>query len=281
MRMDINFFCGDCLNLLPTIKENSVDLVVTSPPYNCGKNYGGKTDLLNVKDYWLFTHKWLGCCFRVLSHGGRLAVNLPWWMGKKPRLEVPFSFHRIATECGFLFLDKIVWAKGSTNNLHVSGGWGGGGSGWGTWLSPSGPSIRCASEPILVFAKGSRGRTRISGEGRGRCVRGDINKEEFLSWTVDVWHVPGGRHPVHPAVFPEEIPNRLIRLYTFPDETVLDPFSGVGTTGVVCKKVGRKFLGIELNQEYVNISLERLRKVEDEKRNSGSSLVFHNSNDSL
>lgn len=253
---DVQLMQGDCLNALRLFRDNGIDLVVTSPPYNCGKNYGTVSD--KRSDYWQFTSEWLSACFRVLGKGGRLAVNLPWWMGKKPRLEVPFTFQRLALEAGFLFLDKIIWAKGTADNLHVSGGYGGGGCGWGTWLSPSGPSVRCASEPILVFAKESRGRKRINGEGHGACEPGDMSKDEFLSWTTDIWMVRGKHDPEHPAVFPVDIPERLIRLYTFPSETVLDPFVGSGTTMLACLQTGRRGIGIEADPAYFAIAEHRI-----------------------
>lgn len=254
---------GDCLDVMKTLPDASVSLVVTSPPYNCGKVYGENTDSLPINDYWEFTAKWLACSWRVLSDNGRLAVNLPWWMGKKPRLEVPFTFHRLALEAGFRLLDKVIWVKGTNKSLHVSGGWGGGGSGWGTWLSPSGPAIRCASEPILIFSKGQRrGRGVVSGNGRGDCLKGDASKEEFLEWTVDVWMVRGRSDASHPAVFPIEIPKRLVGLYTFPGETVLDPFMGIGTTGKACQQGSREFIGIEKEAAYIEIARKRLAEVE-------------------
>ena len=258
---NIQLYHGDCLDVLKTLESGSVDAVVTSPPYNCGKNYGTASD--NRADYWTFTGAWVSESYRILAPGGRLCVNLPWWMGKKPRLEVPFMFHRIATERSFLFLDKIIWAKGDEGNLHVSGGYGGGGSGWGTWCSPSGPAVRCASEPILIFAKKSRGRKRISGLGNGNCLKGDMSKEEFLAWTIDVWMVRGQHDPEHPAVFPAEIPQRLIRLYTYPGETILDPFMGSGATGAVCVRTGRNFIGIEIDKGYFAIAQKRITEAQN------------------
>ena len=253
--------CGDRLDVLRSLSESCVDLTVTSPPYNCGKDYGDTSDMLPWEAYWEQTRGWLNEVLRVTTPGGRLAVNLPWWMGKKPRQDVPFHFQCIARELGWLMLDKIIWVKGDEANLHTSGGWGGGGSGWGTYLSPSGPSIRCASEPILVFAKGSRGRRAISGEGRGACVRGDMTKDEWMAWTMDVWFIRGAADKLHPAVFPEEIPRRVIKLYTFPGDTVLDPHNGVGTTTTTARKFGRRGIGIDCNAGYCEEAKRRARVI--------------------
>lgn len=234
-------------------------MVVTSPPYNCGKNYGTSSDSLPWDEYWRFTVGWLRQVERVLCAGGRLAVNLPWWMGKKPRRDVPYQFKTVAKECGLTFIDKVTWIKGDEKNLHTSGGFGGGGCGWGTYLSPSGPSIRCASEPILVFSKGGRGRKVISGEGRGACVRGDMTKDEWMQWTLDVWFIRGESSSSHPAVFPLEVPKRLIKLYTFPGETVLDPFMGEGATGEAAVLTGRRFVGCEIDPGHFERAKRRIR----------------------
>lgn len=252
-RSEANFLqdiiCGDRVEILKTLPAKSVHLTVTSPPYNCGKNYG-VSDSVTWEEYWRATEAWLEEVLRVTVAGGRLAVNLPWWMGKKPRRDVPFEFQRIACGMGWLKLDKIIWVKGDENNVHTSGGWGGGGCGWGTYLSPSGPSIRCASESILIFAKGSRGRKIISGAGRGACVHGDITKDEWMEWTKDVWFVRGGSDKNHPAVFPPEIPKRLIKLYTYPGDVVLDLHNGSGTTTEAAQLLGRQFIGVDVNAAY-------------------------------
>lgn len=244
---------GDCIRNLQLLPESSVDLVVTSPPYNCGKDYGVFDDNMKWDEYWEFTSHWLSGCYRVVQDGGRMCVNLPWWMGKKPRRDVVSKFKQVAINSGWMFLDKITWIKGSENNQHTSGGYGGGGYGWGTYMSPSGPAIRCASEPILVFAKGTRGRGRTTGEGRGKCVKGDMTKDEWMKWTIDVWHIPGASSKKHPAIFPDEIPRRLIGLYTWKDDLVLDPFCGIGTTCRVAEEMGRRFIGIELNPEFAKV----------------------------
>ena len=246
--------CGENIQVLRSLPSESVDLSVTSPPYNCGKDYAATSDRVPWETYWQQTREWLTETLRLTKPGGRLAVNLPWWMGKKPRRDVPYEFQTVAREVGWLMLDKIIWVKGDENNIHTSGGWGGGGCGWGTYLSPSGPSIRCASEPILIFAKGSRGRGVISGEGRGLCVRGDMTKEEWMEWTMDVWFIRGASSRNHPAVFPSEIPKRLIKLYTYPGDLVLDMHNGIGTTTEAAEILGRQFVGIDINNDYCEIA---------------------------
>jgi site-specific DNA-methyltransferase (adenine-specific) len=255
---DCTLYRGDCRDVLPTLDAASLDMIITSPPYNCGKAYGLMHDLLPSEAFWSFTQDWVTACYRLIQTGGRLAVNLPWWMGKKPRREVPFFFQTLATECGWLFLDKILWVKGNGENYHISGGYGGGGSGWGTWCSPSGPVIRCVTEPILLFAKETRGRRRISGHGLGACVKGDMSEAEFLAWTVDVWMIQGSYDKEHPAVFPAEIPRRLLKLYTYAGESILDPFAGSFTSGMACVQLGRSFIGIEIERRFFDLGCRRI-----------------------
>jgi modification methylase len=131
-------------------------------------------------------------------------------------------------------------------------------------LSPSGPSIRCATEPILVFAKGRRGRRRLSGAGRGACIRGDMTQEEWMAWTVDAWFVRGDSDPAHPAVFPLAIPRRLIKLYTYPGEVVLDPHNGRGTTTTAAKQLGRHWIGIDANPDYCRQARQWLERTDVE-----------------
>ena len=251
----MKLICGD---LRKTIMGDMVDLLITSPPYNCGKDYNSISDELSYEDYWSFTCGWVSSAYEALKSGGRMVVNLPWWMMKKPRRDVPGKFKQVAEMIGFKYLDKIIWIKGDEKNQNVSGGWGGGGSGWGTYMSPSGPAIRCASEPILVFAKEKRGRGRISGKGNGDCIKGDITKEEFLSWTIDVWFIRGEHDKMHPAVFPKEIPTRLIKLYTYPGETVMDPFMGSGRVGEACIETAREFIGIEKDPAFYQYAKSRI-----------------------
>lgn len=232
--------------------EETFDLIFTSPPYNCGKKYDGYEDKLSQRQYWAFTRKWVEQSMRTLKTGGRLVVNLPWWMGKKPRTDVEYEFKKVALNEGFLFIDKIIWIKGGEENQPTSG------SGWGTYLSPSGPAIRCVTEPILVFAKGSRGRGVTSDEGRGLCVRGDVTKDEWMKWTKDAWFVPGKSNKDHPAVFPLEVATRIIKLYTFPGDTVLDPFVGSGTVLLASQELGRVGVGIDVSEKYVQYTRDRV-----------------------
>lgn len=250
---DFTLHHGDCVAGLARVPAESIELCVTSPPYNCGKEYGDHDDAMNLVAYWDFMSSVFSGVSRSLVPSGRFAVNIPWWIGKKPRVFTMESFIDCARRAGLTLIDKIIWIKGSERGLR-----GDLGTGWGTWLSPSGPSVRCASEPILVFAKGDRGRRKVSGEGRGRCLPGDMTKDEFLAYTTDCWFIQGRSDRERDAVFPHELPRRLIKLYSWPGETVLDPFTGSGTTGEACMEIGRNFVGMELDAEGHAIAHRRI-----------------------
>lgn len=247
--------CGDCLDVMRDMPADSIDLIITSPPYNCGKEYGIYDDSRTWPEYWgLMLSVFQESC-RLLIDGGRMAVNIPWWIGKKPRRFAMVEFYQNALTSGLIFIDKIIWIKGNENGVR-----GDLGTGWGTWLSPSGPSIRCASEPILVFAKKHRGRRVVTGEGRGKCLVGDMSKNEFLENTTDVWFIQGQGDKDHPAVFPVELPERLIKLYSWPDELVFDPFMGLGTTAEAALKTNRHWHGCDIDPEYVKLANQRIEK---------------------
>ena len=200
--------------------------------------------------------------------GGRLAANLPWWMGKKPRRDVPYEFQTIARALGWLMLDKIIWVKGDENNIHTSGGWGGGGCGWGTYLSPSGPSIRCASEPILILAKGAAVAVASSPAKGGPVRAGDMTKEEWMEWTMDVWFVRGASDRQHPAVSAGN-PEAAHQTLHLPGDVVLDPHNGSGTTTTTAQLLGRQFVGIDANPEYCRTAEARVMRPNDEVSDGG------------
>jgi modification methylase len=240
-------YLGDCIELMKQLPENSIDLIVTSPPYNAGKEYGTYDDSQTLDQWLTLMRNFLKESYRVMSDRSRTCVNLPWVMMRKPQIFVAHKVATIGEEVGFYIRDWVIWDKGVAPSTA-----------WGSWLSPSGPTIRCRSEPIIVFQKGIGGKKRISGEGHGKCIKGDCTSKEFQQYTENVWSMRCVRQKNHPAMFPVELPYRLIKLYTWQGDVVLDPFMGSGTTGEAAKKLGRNYLGFELSQEYVNIANKRL-----------------------
>jgi len=226
------------------IPDSSVHLMVTSPPYNVGKEYDGD---LTLEEYRNFLKKVWREVYRVLVPGGRACINVA-NLGRKPYIPLHAFIIQDMLEVGFIMRGEIIWVK--------KGG-GAPSTAWGTWCSPQNPVLRDEHEYILVFSKDTLTRPQI--EGR----KATLTREEFLEYTRSVWYIApeSAKRVNHPAPFPEELPYRLIKLYTYTGEVVLDPFMGSGTTAVASLKTGRFFIGYEINSDYVEVAKKRLKEV--------------------
>jgi DNA modification methylase len=222
------------------IPDSSIHLMVTSPPYNVGKEYDEDLDL---KSYLNLLKEVFSETYRVLVTGGRACVNIA-NVGRKPY--IPYHKFIIDTmlEVGFLMRGEVIWNKGAGAGVSTA---------WGSWCSPSNPTLRDTHEYILIFSKG-----KFSRNGKGK--ESTIRRDEFLEYTKSVWEFPpeSAERVGHPAPFPVELPYRCIQLYTFKDEVVLDPFCGVGSTCIAAIKAGRHFVGLDINPEYVEKAKRRV-----------------------
>jgi site-specific DNA-methyltransferase (adenine-specific) len=232
--------CGssESMSALP---DNSVHLMVTSPPYNAGKDYDEDLTLPEYLD--LLDRVWAEV-LRVLVPGGRACVNIA-NVGRKPY--IPFHAHiaiRMAT-LGFLMRGEVIWHKGSSAGVSTA---------WGSWLSSSNPTLRDTHEYVLVFSKGSYKRSE-PGEKAST-----MTKEQFLEYTKSIWTFPAesARKIGHPAPFPVELPYRLIELYSFSDDVILDPFMGSGQTAIAALKAGRHYVGYDIDPAYVSLAEKRI-----------------------
>lgn len=230
------------------LPDNCIHLMVTSPPYNVQKEYD---EDLTLGEYLSFLRQVGQETYRVLVTGGRACINLA-NLGRKPYIPLHAYIINEMQDIGFLMRGEIIWDKGSSAGSSTA---------WGSWLSATNPVLRDVHEYILVFSKGTFSRRSDNREST-------IDRDAFLSWTKSVWTFPAesARRIGHPAPFPEELPRRLIQLYTFSGDVVLDPFCGSGTTCVAAVKSGRHYVGYEINEDYVNLSQERI----DEARSEGS-----------
>ena len=220
--------------------DNCVSLTVTSPPYNIGKD----SDLeLNDEEYWKMINKVFSETYRVTKSGGRLVVNVA-NLGRKPY--IPFSkyFTEALNEIGFIMRGEIIWQKSKGANANFA---------WGSWLSASNPVIRDIHEYCLVFSKDS-----MKNSSGGKST---IDKDEFMESTLSIWNItPEKAKKIgHPAPFPVELPKKFINLYSFKDDLILDPFIGSGTTAVASKLLKRKYVGYEINKNYIEIANNRLK----------------------
>lgn len=222
------------------LPDSSVALMVTSPPYNVGKDYDRD---LTLDEYLEFLKRVLSETKRVLVPGGRVAFNVA-NLGRKPYIPLNAHVASMAAGLGLLMRGEIIWVKGKGNT---------GSCAWGSWMSAGNPTLRDLHEYILIFSK-----DRFDRPMKGKST---ISRDEFMAATTSVWHIPpeSARRVNHPAPFPVALVERLIHLYTFEGEVVLDPFMGSGSTAVAAIRTGRNFVGYEVAPQYVAVCRERIR----------------------
>jgi site-specific DNA-methyltransferase (adenine-specific) len=218
------------------LPDNSVHLMVTSPPYNVGKEYD---ENLTLNEYREFLKRVWAEVKRVLVPGGRACINVA-NLGRKPYIPLHAFVIEDMLSLGFLMRGEIIWNKASSGSPSTA---------WGSWLSAKNPTLRDIHEYILIFSKGSFKRDDMDRDST-------ISRDEFLELTKSVWTFPAesAKKVGHPAPFPIEMPYRLIQLYTFSEEVVLDPFIGSGQSAIATIKTGRHYVGYEISEQYAKLA---------------------------
>ncbi len=222
------------------LPDNSIHLMITSPPYNVTKEYDQD---LSLSEYRTLLQRVFRETLRVLTHGGRACVNIA-NVGRKPYLPLHAFIIEDMIEMGFLMRGEIIWDKGASASPSTA---------WGSWQSASNPTLRDVHEYILVFSKGQFNREKEEKSD-------SIGRDEFLEFTKSVWTFSAERATKvgHPAPFPRALPERLIKLYSFEGDVVLDPFCGSGTTCLAAKSCNRHYIGYEVKEEYIQLAERRL-----------------------
>ena len=234
----------DDVLLTEDIPNGSVDLIVTSPPYNVDIKYNSHNDQITYEKYLEFSHKWLSRCFEWLKDDGRLCLNIPLDKNKGGQQSVGADFTTIAKKIGYKYHSTIIWNEGNISRRTA----------WGSWLSASAPYVIAPVELILVLYKDNW--KKSSGSRKN-----DITKQEFMVWTNGVWTFNGQSKKGaggHPAPFPVELPKRCIKLFSFVGDVVLDPFMGSGSTMIASVLHNRNGIGIEIDNEYCEIAKKRI-----------------------
>ena len=232
---------GDSRNM-DFLPDNSVHLMITSPPYGVGKDYD---DNLTLVEYLSLLEDVFKETWRVLVPGGRAAINIA-NVGRKPYIPLHAYIIEIMQKIGFHMRGEIIWNKGASAGVSTA---------WGSFASASNPCLRDIHEYILIFSK------LTNKLEKGNKID-SINKEAFIEWSKSIWNfsADSAKKIGHPAPFPEELPLRLIEFYSYQGDIILDPFIGSGTMAVACEKYFRRWIGIEISEKYCEIAAKRIEK---------------------
>lgn len=240
--------CADSLELIKKFPDNCIDIVLTSPPYNFGINYENTNDVNIWEDYFDKLFNIFRECIRVLKDNGRIIINVqPMYSDYIPTHHLISNFF---LKEGLIWKGEIIWEKNNYNCKYCT---------WGSWKSPSSPYLKYSWEFVEIFCKNS-----LKKEGDKNNI--DIESEEFKKWVYGRWSIAPERNMKkynHDAMFPEELVKRLLKLFSYKNDIVLDPFNGAGTTTKVAKQLNRKFIGIDISDEYCKTAENRLKEIKD------------------
>ena len=259
---------GDCIEVMKTLPEGSVDLVVTSPPYNCGIKYDVHVDTLDMEDYWSWTKEWLEEVYRLLKDDGRASINIPYEtnvQGRGGRVFFVSEFYQIMKQVGFKFFGVVDLEEQSPHRSKTTA--------WGSWMSPSSPYIYNPKEcVILAYKKNHIKKVKGEPQWKGtpteieqedgiikkKVVYEETDKKEFMELVFGQWNYFADTKSLTKATFSMDIPTKAIKILSYKNDVVLDPFAGSGTSLVAAEILGRRWLGIELSPNYVEIAKTRV-----------------------
>jgi site-specific DNA-methyltransferase (adenine-specific) len=225
------------------VEENSVDLVVTSPPYNVDIQYNSHKDDISYADYLEFSKKWMTRCYEWLKDEGRFCLNIPLDKNKGGQQSVGADLTTVAKKIGFQYHSTIIWNEGNISRRTA----------WGSWKSASAPFVIAPVELIVVLYKNKWKKT-------GGSKVSDVTRDEFMEWTNGMWTFNGEskKRVGHPAPYPIELPRRCIKLFSYVGDVVLDPFNGSGTTMIAAVNNHRKGIGIDVDKKYCELARKRI-----------------------
>ena len=248
---DICIYKDDILKI-KKIPNSSIDLIITSPPYNVDIHYSSHKDTLSYKKYLEFTEKWISKCYGLAKDDGRFCLNIPLDKNKGGQQSVCADITTIAKKAGWNYHSTIIWNEGNISRRTA----------WGSWMSASAPYVIAPVEVILILYK-------KQWKKNNGCRLNDITKQEFMDWTNGVWTFSGQSKKGaggHPAAFPIELAKRCIKLFSFVGDTVLDPFLGSGSTLIASCLNKRKGIGVDIDKLYCDIAVKRLEEASTYKK---------------
>ena len=267
---------GNCVKVMANLPESCVDLIVTSPPYNVGIDYDSYDDKKSMEDYWQFTKDWLSESYRILKDDGRIAVNIPYEVNVQDRggrILFMSEFYQIMKNLGFKFYGLVDLDENSPHRSKTTA--------WGSWMSPSSPYIYNPKECVILAYKKDRIK-KVKGEPQWKGELVDLeqedgtikqkmmyqeeDKKEFMSLVYGQWEYFADTKQQTKATFSMDIPMNAIKILTYKNDIVLDPFVGSGTSLVAAEVSGRRWLGIELSENYTKVAKERVQHFIDKNR---------------
>ena len=269
---------GDCVEVMKDMPEGWVDLIVTSPPYNCNIPYDTHLDNLKMEDYWAWTKDWLNESYRLLKDDGRVAINIPYEVNVQDRGGRVFfvsEFYQIMKQVGFKFFGVVDLEEDSPHRSKTTA--------WGSWMSPSSPYIYNPKECVILAYKHKHIKT-VKGEPqwkgvptdieqedgtiKKKVVYEDVDKKEFMGLVFGQWKYFADTKSLTKATFSMDIPTRAIKILSYKNDIILDPFNGSGTSCVAAEILDRRWIGIELSPDYCEISRKRIQAFVDDKKQS-------------
>ena len=266
---------GDCIDVMGTFPESCIDLVCTSPPYNVGIKYDTHNDELIMDEYWDFTEKWLTEVYRVIKDDGRVSINIPYEINVQSRGGRVFfvsEFWAVMKKVGFKFFGVVDLEEDSPHRSKTTA--------WGSWMSPSSPYIYNPKECVILAYKKQHIKkvkgvpqwvgvpTDIEmedGTTKKKVVYQDDDKKEFMELVFGQWKYLNDSRPMTKATFSADIPTKAIKILTYKNDIVLDPFAGSGTSLVSAEILNRRWIGIELSENYCKVALDRVQAFIDQK----------------
>jgi len=267
---------GDCVEVLKSLPDGCIDMVVTSPPYSAGIKYDVYNDSIPMDEYWEFTKKWLSGVYRVLKDDGRVAVNVPIEMNVQERggrILFNAEFWMMMKQVGFKFFGMVDLTEDSPHRVRQTA--------WGSWMSASCPYIYNPKECIiLAYKKTNKKLTKGESQWKGvpteveqpdgstknKMVYQDEDKKEFMNLVFGRWEYFADTRSLTKATFSMDIPSKAIKILSYKNDIVLDPFMGSGTSAVAAETLGRRWLGIELSPNYTDIARKRVNSFIDERK---------------
>ena len=267
---------GDCIDVMKTMEESSIDLIVTSPPYGVGIDYDTHDDDMEFEDYKVFSKKWLTESFRILKDDGRIAVNIPYEINRQKkggRIFMVSEIWKIMQDIGFGFFGVVDLEENSPHRSKTTA--------WGSWMSPSSPYIYNPKECIILAYKKNHIK-KVKGEpewvgvetmienedgtSRKKMVYTEDQKKEFMELVFGQWDYFADTKSLTKATFSMDIPTKAIKILTYKNDIVLDPFVGSGTSLVAAEVLDRKWIGIELSENYTDVARKRVQMFIDKKK---------------